>query len=119
MPEEVTVRDDLKVIQVVSHGDITHEDLTATLEAILGFQEDRGFKRVLVDGAGATSYPSTLPVFDFGSEVAVSLAGTKVAIMIKREMRGQAEFFVTVARNRGANVSLFDTREAALSWLRE
>ena len=119
MPEDVTVREDLQVIQVVSHGDITFDDLKTTLKAILRFKENQGLNKVLVDGTSAKSYPSKVPVFEFGKQVAESLRGIMVAIVVTPETRNQSVFFETVARNRVCDIRTFDTLDAAIAWLDE
>ena len=119
MPEDVTVREDLQIIQVVSYGDISFDDLKTSLKAILKFKEKRGLNKVLVDATSAKSYPSTLPVFDFGAQAAESLRGIMVAIVVTPETRDETVFFETVARNRGSNARVFDTLDAAISWLDE
>ncbi|MHC4346589.1 MAG: hypothetical protein ACYSUP_18125 [Planctomycetota bacterium] len=119
MPEEVTVREDVEVIQVTSYGDVTMEDFSKTLNSILKIREDRGLAKIFVDGTAVTSYPSTSPVFDFGSQVADSLRGIRVAIVATLNKRDESLFFETVARNRGGHVSVFDSPDAALAWLTE
>ena len=119
MPEEVTIRKDLEVIQVKSCGNITTEDFQKTLDAILRIRQNQGLTKVFVDATKATSYPSTMSIHDFGSQVADSLRGVKVAIVAVPGTRKESTFFETVARNRGGNVSLFDSPAAALAWLTE
>ena len=119
MPEEVTIRKDLEVIQVESCGNITTEDFQKTLDTILRIRQDQGLTKVFVDATKATSYPSTMPIHDFGSQVADLLRGLKVAIVVVPGTRNESMFFETVARNRGGNVSLFDSPSAALAWLTE
>ena len=119
MPEEVTVREDLQVIQVTSCDDVTTEDFNNTLNSILKILEDRSLTKVFVDGTAVTSYPPTFPVFDFGSKVAESLRGVRVAIVATRNRLNESSFFETVARNRGGNVKIFDSPDTALAWLSE
>ncbi len=119
MPEEVTVRDDLQVIQVTSCDDVTMEEFTKTLSSILKIRKDRGLTKVFVDGTAVTSYPSTFPVFEFGSQVAASLRGMRVAIVATPDKRDESSFFETVARNRGVNVRIFNSPDTALAWLTE
>ncbi len=117
MPEEVTIRKDLEIIEVKSIGDITLEDFEKTLDSILRIRQTQGLTRVFVDTNMVTSYPSTYPVFEFGEHVADSLGGVKIAIVAVSGTRDQCRFFETVARNRGGNVSVFDSPAAALAWL--
>jgi len=119
MPEEVTIGNDLETIQVKSCGDITLEDLKKTLDSILRIKEDRGLTKVFVDTTTVTSYPSTFPVFEFGAQAACSLRGVKIAIVAVSGTRNDVRFFETVVRNRGGDVSLFDSPTAALAWVTE
>ena len=119
MPENVTVREDLQVIEVISSGEVTSEDFKMTLSSIVTLKEERGLSKVFVDGTDVSSYPSTFPVFDFGKQASQSLRGTWVAIAVAPEFHDQAVFFETVVHNRGGNVRVFDTSDAALAWLKE
>lgn len=117
MPEEVTVRKDLQIIQVKSYGDITKEDFETTLDAILRIRQDKGLTKVLVDATKVTAYPSMASIFDFGSKAAESLKGIRLAIATPPGMRDDPGFFENVTRNRGARVSAFASPDAALAWL--
>ena len=118
MPEEVTIREDLQVIQVKSSGDITMEDFSKTLDAILRIREDRGLAKVFVDATEVTSYPTTIHIFKFGSEAAEPLQGISLAIASPPGKRDEPVFFETVTRNRGARVRAFDSPDTALAWLK-
>jgi hypothetical protein len=117
MAEDVTIREDLQVIQVKSYGDITAEDLKKTLDAIRGIRQRKGLTKVFVDATKVTSYPSTLSIFKFGSDAAASLMSIKLAIAAPPGAAHDPAFFETVTRNRGALVSVFDSPDAALAWL--
>ncbi len=119
MPETVTVLEDQKIIHVVSIGDITYDDLQETLAAVLKLQQERGINRVLVDATRQESFPDTMPVFEFGEAVPAALGDAKIAIAISPRTWEAVQFFSTVARNRGANVEMFDTTDEALKWLRK
>lgn len=119
MPEEVTIHKDLEIIQIESCGNIATEDFQKTLDTILRIRQDQGLNKVFVDATKATSYPSTMLIYDFGSQVADLLRGLKVAIVVVPVTYNESLFFETVARNRGGNVSLFDSPAAALAWLTE
>ncbi len=117
MPEEVTIDRGLQLIHVKSSGDITSEDFKETLDAILKIREVEGLVKVFVDATTVASYPSTISIFEFGSEAAETLKGIQLAIVVSSESRDDSQFFETVTRNRGARVRAFDSRDAALAWL--
>ncbi len=117
MPEEMTIREDLQVIQVKSWGDITTADFKKTLDEILRIRQAQGLTNVFVDARKVTSYPSTISILDFGSEAARALMDIQLAIAVPPGKREDPVFFENVTRNRGANVRVFDTPDAALAWL--
>jgi hypothetical protein len=117
MPEEVTIREDLQVIEVKSYGDITLGEFKKTLESLIRLRDTQGLTKVLVDTAGVTSYPSTYPIFEFGEQLAESLRGVNIAIVVVAETRADSTFFRTVVLNRGGNVGVFDSAADALAWL--
>ena len=119
MPEEVTIREDLQIVHVRSYADVTAKDLKWTLESILRIREERGFTRVLIDATNVSSYPPTVSVFDFAGQAAESLrkTGIRVSIVVAPDMREETAFFETAARNRGGNIGVFASTEAALAWL--
>ena len=121
MPEEVSVRDDLNIIQIRSHGIVTAADFANTLESILGIREARGISRVLIDATAVESYPATLSIFDFGGQAADSLRGKgiKIAVVVAATKIEETGFFQTVARNRGGNIGVFESSDDALTWLKE
>ncbi|MBL1143031.1 MAG: STAS/SEC14 domain-containing protein [Proteobacteria bacterium] len=119
MPEKVSVREGIQIIQVESYGDITTTDLQGSLNAVLKIRQDRGLTRVLVDATKETSFPSIVPVFEFGSELAEAVRGVTFAIATAPEMRHKMEFLETVVLNRGGYVKVFDSVDAALAWLTE
>ena len=117
MPETVTLDEDLGIVRVESYGDVTAEDLRATLASALRIHQERGLTRGFVDATKVTSYPSAFFIHDFGLQAAESLMGIKVAIAAPRVQLKDSRFFETVVRNRGANLRLFDSPDAALEWL--
>jgi hypothetical protein len=119
MPETVSIREDLQIIHVDSYGDITVEDLKTSLNTILRFRKERGLTRVLVDATKETSLPSTLPIFEFGKDFAARVRGMSFALVAGQVTRDRVELLETVAINRGADVEMFDTTDAALAWLTE
>ena len=117
MPETVTFDENLGIVRIESYGDLTAEDLRATLGSALKMHQEREVSRGFVDATKVTSYPSTLPLFDFGSQAATRLRGLRIAIVTTPGMLDDPVFFENVTRNRGAVVRIFDSPDAALAWL--
>jgi hypothetical protein len=117
MPETVTLDEDLGIVRIESYGDVTAEDLKATLASALRIHQERGFTRGFVDATKVTSYPSTFSIHDFGLQAVESISRIKVAIAAPTGKLNDPVFFETVLRNRGINIRVFDSPEAALGWL--
>jgi hypothetical protein len=118
MPETVSVREDLQIIQVDSYGDVTAKDLEGTLKAVTAIRQERGLTRVLVDATAKVSSPSTVSVFEFGSELAEHIRDMKVAVAGSTERDPELGFLQTVTANRGAHLHIFESVDAALTWLK-
>ncbi len=119
MPETVTFDEDLKIVRIDSYGDVTVEDLRSTLASALKLHKERGLSRGFIDATKVTSYPSTTSIFDFGSQGVDQLRGLRIAIAAPSGKLVDPVFFETVTRNRGVNVRVFDSTDAALAWLIE
>ena len=117
MPETVILDEDLGIVRIESYGDITAEDLRASLASALRIHQERGLTRGFVNATKVTSYPPTFAIHDFGSQAAKSLRGIKVAIATPPGILNDSGFFETVVRNRGVNLRVFDSPDAALAWL--
>ena len=117
MPETVTFDEDLGIVRIVSHGDITVQDLTTSLASALKIHQQKGTTRGFVDATGVTSYPSSFNIHDFGTQAVSSLKTIRVAIAVPPGLFNAPGIFETVVRNRGANLRIFDSTAAALAWL--
>jgi hypothetical protein len=119
MPEEVSILEDLGIIQVDSFGEVTEGDLLASMEEVLAIHRERGFSKVFVDASRETSLPSTFPLHQFGAVLSEDGMVLKIAAVISDTVREDLRFLETVTQNRGMQLKLFDTREEALAWLKE
>jgi len=117
MPETVSFDEDLGIVRIESYGDVTAEDFRETLALAFRIHKERGLTKGFVDATKVTSYPSTSSIFDFGSHAAESLKGIKVATSAPPGIFDDPVFFETVARNRGTNLRVFSSPDAALAWL--
>ncbi len=119
MPEKVSVNEDLGIIQVDSHGEVTEEDLMGSLKEIVRISSERGIKKVFVDATSEESLPRMIPLHEFGSELASVLRDVQFAVAVAKHLGDDLSFLETVTNNRGMRVAMFDSTDAALAWLRE
>ncbi len=117
MPEEISILEDLRIIQVTSSAEATVEDIKGSFDTALKLNREKGLTRVLVDQTRAESFPSTLPSLEFGENLAKTARVLRVAVVPSPGTRQNMRFLETVARNRGGQMRLFDSPDAALAWL--
>ena len=119
MPEVVTVNETLGIIEVRSYGEVSEQDLARSREQVSDIMREQGIMKVLVDAREETSLPSTFPLFLFGSSFAQSdiLRSMTLAAVVSEMTKKHLAFIETVARNRGVEIRIFDSMDAALAWL--
>lgn len=116
MPESVHFDEKLNVLRVRSWGDVTIEDWNHSKARIIELYNETGVSEVLVDVTEQTSAPSTLDIFDFGSEWPSRI---RAAIVMGDATREDQEFLENVAVNRARSMRTFDAMDKALRWLRK
>ena len=121
MPETVEVLEDLEIIQITSSGTVTQEDLLKSRQTVSKICQERGFTKILVDTTAVTSLPSTLHLYQHGSSLSNPEfpKAFKFAIVVSEAISKDAYFIETVAKNHHANLRNFESRDQALSWLKE
>jgi hypothetical protein len=116
MPEQITVRKELGIIEVDSYGSVTREDSLSSLAALEELMKETGITRVLSDTRKQESTPSTVDIFDFGAHLPQSM---KLAVIVseRQPTAHNVAFVDDVAYNRGVNIKVFGSRSEALEWL--
>jgi hypothetical protein len=117
LPEAVSLREDLGIIHVDSHGDVSAQELGKSLEIILRSHHESGISCVLVDGHQVSSYPSAMPAFDFGTDLARARP-LRFAVLGAPGNVAALRFVETVTINCGGAFKVFDSESDALEWLR-
>jgi hypothetical protein len=119
MPETVSVRSDEGIVEVHSYGEVTEQDLRASLESVAAICRDCGLSRVLVDAREETSLPPTLSLFQFGADLLHTgvLRTARFAVLASEVTRKDQRFLETVTRNRGLEIRIFDSEDDAIAWL--
>ncbi len=115
MPETLTIRDDLIVVE--SFGVVTSEDLSASLREVFEQLKQGGPTRVYVDATRAEEYPDTFPLFEFGTDLAAMVRRLKFAVVCTPVVETKMRFLETVTTNRGLRVKLFPSEAEAMAWL--
>ena len=119
MPEFVTVREHEGIIQIVSIGDVSEQELHHSLERVLKLKQNLGLTRVLVDATEQVSLPRTASLYWFGSKLSSEALDMRHAIVVTRDQMEDLRFVWTVGQNRGLQIQLFVSRDDAVSWLKE
>lgn len=116
MPEEITINQELKIIEVMSYGDVTREESMASVKTLEELISKTGIKRVLSDTREQQSVPSATDIYNFASSLPRDM---KCAVVLSdyQTTAVDVEFADTVAHNRGILIKKFSSREDALEWL--
>jgi hypothetical protein len=119
MPEVVTVREDLEIIEVRSYGETSKDELARSRKEVSDIMHEQGIRKVLVDARDLTTLPSTFPLFLFGKSFAEAdiLRTMMMAVVKSKKTTKDVTFIETVARNRGVDMRIFDSMDAAIDWL--
>ena len=117
MPERVSILEDQEIIKIESYGEVSISDLKQSMEEVIKIHQEKGLTRVFIDASKETALPSTYPVFKFGSELAQVLQKLKFAVVTSPKLKDILRFLENVTRNRGAQVRMFESEDAALEWL--
>ncbi len=116
MPEKVSVDENLDIIIVQSFAAVSFEQMWESISAVRRLQKETGIDRVLVDAGDMELMPSTSEMFMLAKEFPRTM---KIAVLISKmeSLHESMQFGETVAQNRGANIRLFESKNAALEWL--
>ncbi|NQT15417.1 MAG: hypothetical protein HQ582_21855 [Planctomycetes bacterium] len=118
MPEEVSVNKELGIIEVWSHGVVTREDLSRTLQQTDALVKETGFNKVLVDTTEEEQLPAILDLDNFGASIPSSL---RIAVLLAEAQptAKKAEFVKNVASVKGVCMETFTSRGDSLEWLNQ
>jgi hypothetical protein len=122
MPFEINARPEISAIEIRMSGRLTIEELRTLIVEVTSLAKTTGIRRALADCRdyeGGTSLGEVYFLTKDITERAAHLRGPE-AIIAPTSTRAAAdvEFYAMAARNRGSNVCVFATREAAVEWLR-
>lgn len=117
MPEKIDLISKSGIIYITSYGEVTEEDLISSLETIIKISENKDFLKVLVDAREQSSLPSPITLFKFSQKLSESFRHIKHAIVVSDSTPEDINFIETVAVNRGSNMQIFNSIDAAVSWL--
>jgi hypothetical protein len=116
MSDEVRVNESEGIIEVVSSGVLTRQEMESTMATLQRILDEEGVSRVLIDTARLQSAPGTLDIFEFCS---TSSRDFKIALLVtdSNGINKDIAFAETVGVNRGQRVKMFWDREEARRWL--
>jgi hypothetical protein len=118
MPEKVSVDKTLNIIVVHSFGSVAIEHMAESVQTVQQLHRETGINKVLVDASELSAMPSTSEMFELAKGFPRVL---KIAVLIsKLKLLHEALHFAeTVAKNRGANIHLFQSKIEAVEWLQD
>ena len=97
---------------------ITPEGMNRLYQALAKACRHYRCNLVFAEGASISRQLNMAEAFESGTQIAWYIAGLTMACVLEGYKKDElTEFFITVARNRGARVDFFSTREEAFQWL--
>jgi hypothetical protein len=117
MPDEVRVKENDGIIEVVSCGVLTRQDMEGTKTKLQQIRADKKINRILIDTTRVESVPSTSDIFE---ALVTQPPGFRIAILVaaSNAIIQDVAFAETVGVNRGKSIKVFlDAREAR-RWLK-
>lgn len=120
MPEEVIIHKNRKLIEIISYGDVTKEDIDKSLQSIGQIYKKYRISNVLVDAREETSLPDVTDISDFSTNLSGKTRGKiKFALLAREKMADNLKFMINVMLNRGGIIETFISKKEALNWLKE
>ena len=116
MPDEIRVNETEKIIEIVSSGSLTKQDMEKTKTMIQQIRAEKAFNRVLIDTTKVKSAPDSIDIFD---AIATQARDFKIAIVVTPSnlMTEDMYFAETVGSNRGIIIKVFTDENEARQWL--
>ena len=117
MPEKVYLNEGFQIICVKSVGLVSIEDLQQSLVDIKKLKERSKLNKIFVDHTEATSFPASVPAFNFGADISRLFRRTSIALVNSNHAKADINFFTEVVNARGGNAQIFNMEKHALEWL--
>ena len=120
MEWKFVINDENKYLEVITSGVADVDSSLNMATSIASEMKSHQFKKVLIDHRNLSGViGSTMDIYNRPKALKDSGAefGSKIAEIIKPEHVKLFRFFETVCVNRGFQVSIFQDKEKALSWL--
>jgi hypothetical protein len=116
LPEKVTVDKNLNIIIVRSFGSVAFEHMAESIRSVQRIYRETGINKMLVDAGDLSAMPSTSEMFELAKEFPRTI---KIAVLISRveTVHEVMHFSETAAKNRGADIRLFESKPDAIEWL--
>lgn len=116
MAENIRINKEDGIVEVVSLGIVTKENIESLITKIKQIGNEFGINKVLLDTTKQELMPDITSIYEIFSKMPCNL---RIAILANQEQNTlhDVKFAETVARNRSIQVKIFFLREAALEWL--
>jgi len=106
-------------LQVTFSGPFSPDGARESIDAMVSACEKESCLKVLFDCRPMTGDLTVSDRFETGTYGASKIPGhVKIAMLGREDQLSADNFFETVARNRGVNITVFTEADAALEWLK-
>jgi hypothetical protein len=107
-------------LQITFSGPFSPDGAKESIDAMVNACAKEGCPKVLFDCRPMTGDPTVSDRFETGTYGASKIPGhVKIAMLGRGDQISADNFFETVARNRGVNITVFTETDAALEWLKK
>lgn len=116
MPIRTSLNKETNIIEVISFGDITMDDVTDCRQKMNQITEESGANKMLADARGQTSMPETADLFKIATDVSRS---RRTAVLLSEGQPTEEDILLieSVALSAGATFRVFHSKEEAIDWL--
>jgi hypothetical protein len=116
MPDKICVNESAKIVEVVSSGTLTRQDMESTKSRVQQILAEKAIDRVLIDTTRLESVPAMFDIFEAFSTLP---PGFKIAILVtpSSEIVKDVNFAQIVGGNRGTTIKICIDQNEAVQWL--
>jgi hypothetical protein len=116
MPDEIRVNENDSIIEIISSGTLTKQDMENTKTEIQQINAEKAINNVLIDTTRIESAPSSINIFD---AIVTQPQGFKIAILVtpSSPITEDMYFAENAGINRGIIIKVFTDENESRRWL--
>ena len=117
MPEEVSISESRKYINIRSFGKLSVDELKKAIREVMRVHQEHGIAKVIVDATQRDMLPTFIEVLEGAKYLGEMTKGKIKFAIIVRNNPSDHGLFREAALLHQAQISYFDNYESAMKWL--